>query len=127
LQGLAPQELLAAKAEIIKLGNSGNTYYTGPMYFGTPLQGINSSFIYDTSSDYTLTSSTWCSNCNTTYFDPDLSTTFSNSTDDDTTYLNYNNEDELYEGYMGVDRVCLSKNTTYSSCAKGFMFFVITN
>jgi len=97
------------------------------MYFGTPLQGVNSSFIYDTSSDYTLTSSTDCLDCNTTYFNPSLSTTFTNSTEVSTTYLNYNNEDEIYEGYMGADIVCLNKNNNKTSCANGFSFFVITN
>jgi len=65
-------------------------------------------------------------NCNTTYFNTSLSSTFRNDTTDDTTKITYNNEIEIYYGYMGIDTVCLNKKNG-TSCAKDFSFFVITN
>lgn len=53
----------------IDLSNSGNVAYTGPVFFGTPLQtGQDSEFLYDTGSGYLFVSDSTCSTCSTQYY-----------------------------------------------------------
>jgi hypothetical protein len=64
----------------------------GPLFFGTPLQGYNSSlFVYDTGSGYMGVGSVYCVNCTAAqkYYNQFASSTSSNSTQYNTTTLGY--------------------------------------
>ena len=67
--------------QIIPLRNQFNLAYSGPVYFGNPLQTdkLISRFIYDTGSGVLTTTSTDCTNCDDPfmYYDSDASVTFS--------------------------------------------------
>lgn len=61
----------------VDLENIGNTAYTGAMMFGTPLQGdIESQFYFDSTVTYTSVTTTECTNCNTTYYNGNASSTY---------------------------------------------------
>ena len=90
----------------IELVNSLNLSYSGPVYFGTPLQiGQNTSnYIYDTGSGYLTTTSTACSTCSTHYYDPTSSTTAKVESKEQKK-LDYGSA--ALKGYLGTDQVCL--------------------
>lgn len=101
-------KIQATDVDEVRLLNQGNVAYTGPVYFGTPLQGSPAGeFIYDTGSSYTTVTTVNCTTCNTTFYDPYASSTFANWTST-TTELAYNDGREKVTGYTGEDRVCLS-------------------
>lgn len=103
----AAQVANQSTTDLIDLTNTENLQYTGPAFFGTPLQGSNSSdFTYDTGSSYLTVTSTECKSCKTKYYDPSKSSTASNSTQYNTTNISYGSAD--LDGYMGVDVACLS-------------------
>ena len=108
----------------IELTNTLNLSYTGPVYFGTPLQtsASESEFIYDTGSGYLTTTTTECSNCSPQYYDMSASTSrvVTNST---TFELSYGSAD--LQGYMVNDLACL--DTSESICADSFSFYAITS
>ena len=108
-------------AQQIELNNNVNLAYTGPIYFGTPLQeGQNPEFVYDTGSGYLTTTSTSCYDCNSQYYDPTSSET-ARVVSSSTKKLEYGSAS--LTGYMGSDEVCLNNNT----CVSDFEFFVITS
>ena len=97
--------------------------YTGPVYFGTPLQtsASQSSFIYDTGSGWLVTTSSECSGCTTKYYDPSKSSSVK-TVSSETQSIVYGSLS--LEGYVDSDTVCLSKDDT--TCASDFQFIVIT-
>ena len=106
----------------IELLNHLNLAYSGPVYFGTPLQvpSRDSEFIYDTGSGYLTTTSTACSNCISKYYDPTVSSSarvYSSQTEK----LDYGSAS--LTGYLGTDMVCL--DTEEQVCVSNFEFFVI--
>ena len=60
----------------IDMINNMNLAYTGPVYFGTPVQPQDDSeFVYDTGSGYLTTTATSCSTCGSQYYNPEASST----------------------------------------------------
>ena len=58
----------------VDLANELNLAYTGPVFFGTPLQGtIDSEFVYDTGSGYLATTSSDCFGCDSQYYNVESS------------------------------------------------------
>ena len=111
------------QGDSIKMTNSGNVAYTGPVYFGTPLQTTvaQSGFVYDTGSGWLVTTSTDCSACTTQHYNPGASTSMKTVSTEPKT-LRYGSAD--LEGYIDSDTVCLSSSG--SACASDFEFVVIT-
>ena len=99
-----------------------NLAYTGPVYFGTPLQtdGKEPEFVYDTGSGYLTTTSTVCNNCGTQYYDPAVSDS-AEVVSEASKKLEYGSATLV--GYMGSDEVCVNEQT----CVDDFEFFVITS
>ena len=118
----APEKLKLKQS--IELVNNLNLAYSGPVYFGTPLQTnqATSDYIYDTGSGYLTTTSSACSNCHTQYYDPSTSTSARVKSSKSKT-LDYGSASLV--GYLGTDEVCL--DTSSEMCVSGFEFFVITS
>ena len=102
--------------------NNMNLAYTGPVYFGTPIQHNDNGaeFVYDTGSGYLTTTSTLCSSCGSQYYDPSESTSFKVVQTQDME-LDYGSANLV--GKLASDRTCLSETT----CVNDFEFFVITH
>ena len=94
----------------IDLLNRLNLAYSGPVYFGTPLQlsaNDSSDFIYDTGSGYLTTTSSDCHSCPSQYYDPPTSNSARVSSSR-TKKLDYGSANLV--GYMGTDFVWLDQN-----------------
>ena len=98
--------------------------YTGPVYFGTPIQGNeDSDFVYDTGSGYLVTTSSDCDLCDSQYFDPSLSTSGS-VVSSSPKILRYGSATVF--GTIVNDRVCLEHDEPLDMCAESFEFLVMT-
>lgn len=90
--------------------------YTGPAYFGTPLQTdkTSSTFAYDTSASFTAVTSRYCYNCNTHYYDYYQSTSYIPMP----SYYNLTkvglvfDRNVTFNGYYMEDYICLDVNAT---------------
>ena len=104
----------------IDIDNLINLHYTGPLKFGTPLQGNDQAkFFYDTSTGTTITTSKKCgSGCVSQYYDSSKSTT-SQAVGNRTSI--YNMQVENVTGTYIKDRVCISENL----CVNDWTFFEI--
>jgi len=92
--------------------NTINESYTGKVFVGTPLQGNSSTeFTFDTGSGYLDIMDSSCITCKTSFYNPQASSTYSNSTDN-TTSISYGSA--TVEGYMAVDDVCLSNEDDHT-------------
>ena len=62
----------------VNLDNGSNLAYSGPVFVGTPMQGLStaSDFIYDTGSGFLTVASTTCDTCDPKYYNPDISTSY---------------------------------------------------
>ena len=110
----------------IELANANNLAYTGPVLFGTPLQGTqNSRFIYDTGSGYLTTTTTECyAGCSAPYYDQASSSTASTVQPKTEFTLTYGSAE--LRGFDGTDTVCLNSDADQSLCASDFEFYLIT-
>ena len=90
----------------IDLANQLNLAYTGPVFFGTPLQGsIDSEFVYDTGSGYLTTTSSDCLGCDSQYYDAETSLS-NKKIDEEPKVLRYGSATVF--GSVSYDRVCLA-------------------
>jgi hypothetical protein len=110
----------------VPLDNQYNLAYTGPVYFGTPLQTSDpsSSFVYDTGSGVLTVTSTLCNKCKLIpgqYYNPSASSTYKAESSSSETTLSYGSA--TLEGFYAEDNVCL--DTSEAVCVPDFEFFVI--
>jgi len=123
--GPSRHQLTSTAGTTIDLKGQTNIAYTGPVFFGSPLQGTNSSvFLYDSGSGYLMVTESGCSTCTTQYFNTTKSQTHSNSTTYTANAMGYGSA--KFSGYMATDLVCLSDYNQGSSCVDNFDFFVVT-
>jgi hypothetical protein len=99
--------ILTDKADLnITLTNSQDLVYTGPIYMGSDYQA--GEVVYDTGSGWLTISSTGCYNCGPIVYNPSLSSS-SVEVSDDYTELKYGSA-TLY-GYFYEDTVCLTDSS----------------
>ena len=99
--------------------NLSNSAYTGPVYFGSPMQEGTPMFVYDSGSGWLTTTSTSCSNCEgSKYYNPAASDTY-DLVSSETVSLSYGSA--TLDGLYVKDNVCLSSTT----CVADFEFFMI--
>ena len=123
--GLSRHHLGSTAGTTIDLVSKKNVAYTGPVFFGTPLQGSNSSvFLYDSGSGYLMVTESGCTTCTTQYLNTTKSQSQANSTTYTATAIGYGSA--KFAGYMASDLVCLSDYNSGSTCVNGFDFFVTT-
>ena len=112
----------------IELNNVANLQYSAPLYFGSPdAQGSELGiFVFDSTSSYLSVTSTECSSCWNTYYDPTLSETSTVGYDDDTATINLEYGSSKASGPLYTDKVCLS-TTDENSCVDEMGFVAISS
>lgn len=91
-----------ATTQAIGLTNVENLAYSGPAFFGTPLQGSSTSdFIYDTGSGWVTVTGDKCTSCSSMYYSSSASSSYAASTLTAKTALYYGSA-SLY-GNLGND------------------------
>ena len=103
---------------VIDFTNYYNLYYTGPLYMGTSYEEVH--VIYDTGSDWLVVETQACSSC-TGVYDTTTSTAYEAISNSDDTH-SYGDGTTLY-GSQAFDTVCLSSNSSVTSCATDFVWF----
>ena len=100
----------------------GNLYYTGPLFFGTPLQGNakNSQFVFDTSSSFVVVKGSQCTTCTSQYYNTTASSTAEEGANRQGDRNNITYGSAVVNGSMWTDQICLSEKM----CAKSVGFFV---
>ena len=106
---------------VVYMDNYINLQYTGPLYFGTPLQGNDDAkFFYDTGTGTSIVTSKLCGNgCLSQYYDSTKSTTSQAKSSTNTTIYSL-----LAGNVTGTyinDRVCINEKL----CADDWTFFEI--
>ena len=121
---LLPELIQMLRIQYIDLVNQLNLAYTGPVFFGTPLQGNqDADFVYDTGSGYLTVTSTACDVCDSQYFSPGISES-GRALGLKPKVLRYGSA--TLAGVMVADRVCLSDEEPLDVCADDFEFLVMT-
>jgi hypothetical protein len=123
---MTSQKVGASNTITIELNNVANLSYTAPLYFGSPdAQGSElGTFVFDSTSSYLSVTTTGCTTCWNTYYDPSLSETSTPVAETDALNLEYGSSKA--SGPLYTDKVCLLDDDE-KSCASEMEFVAISS